>query len=182
MAKVLILKNKDFSSGFVKNNNGSKIAVYPDEFQIYTKDEFAALPEYQAIISEIANPTEKINEKMTALASKTYLQEQLMINLGIYELIYIEGSQEEVLKMFSDVHPQTQECWVDPDSGEVKILVERPQYYTKIVDGVISHNFNTDANSIVATGDSITRLTASKAVANAAIKTASENISAQIKE
>ena len=150
MAKVLILKNKDFSTGFVKNNNGDKIAVYEDSASVYTPAEFAALPEYVAFEKDADEKKMTILERLqtlSALKQKSAVKEQQLINAGVFDLVYVPGTAAEVQAQFSAVDPVKKEVWIDSVTGAAKEIVVQPQYATKLVGGVISHNYNTVENS-----------------------------------
>ena len=54
--------------------------------------------------------------------------EQKDIDSGLFTLVSIDDTIENVRSQLLSAQPQVMFCWVDPDTSEIKQLVNKPQY------------------------------------------------------
>ena len=63
--------------------------------------------------------------------------EQQCINDGLFKLIEIDDTIENVRVKIRGSQPRILMCWEDKDTGEIKQLEKKPQYSTKYNEGII---------------------------------------------
>lgn len=83
------------------------------------------------------------------------LMERAQIANGLFELITVEGTREEVQAQASALQPKIVQCWEDPTTGEIKKLDKRPKYSMKLTDGSFQATLPLEATNHVLANESI---------------------------
>lgn len=80
-------------------------------------------------------------------------KEAYQIANGVFEVIDIKGTREEVQLLHNELIPSRKEVWFDKTDGTWKDLVDQPNKMLKIIDGVVSHNLDVKAENLVITNE-----------------------------
>jgi hypothetical protein len=147
MAKILTIKDNINLPG---NNIGDIIATYEDSARVYKESDFLSLAEFDNLERAIKlDDKDEIYKCKLELAKKICIEEQFFILTGVFDLVEKEGTLTDVQKEIKAMVPEQKKVWIDPKTGEAKELVNPPQYAVRMVDGELSHTFDTVENSKV---------------------------------
>ena len=74
------------------------------------------------------------------------IAEQQAINNGLYSLVSVPRTKEEVIKTIEKVLPPVKRVWFDPTDSCWKELAKEPQSRLRYVDGEFLHNYGMEEN------------------------------------
>lgn len=148
MSKCLIVKD---NTSIPNNKIGDVIATYPAQQNIYSKDDFLNLTEFDELASALqSEDPQQIYDAKYNLARKICTKEQLAIFDGLYDLL--EFDQKTLNELQADIQtviPERKECWIDPDTQEVKEIIKEPIKQVRWDGEKFIHNYDDPENATV---------------------------------
>ena len=148
MAKVLIVKD---NTSIPDNNIGDVLATYEAQINVYSKDDFLNLIEFDELSAALigGDPQEIYNAKYN-LARKVCKKEQLLILDDIFDVVEFETkSLQQLQDDLKVVTPVQKQFWIDPETNEAKELKESPSKPVRWDGEKFVHNFDNIENSEV---------------------------------